>query len=342
MMSGKRWLCRAFVAVASAGALLVAQDSGNAGKPETQDIAALRAMILAQQKQLDAMKQALENQQQALDRAVAATTAAADKTTLPNRGQVASIAPVFPAAAQATLAAIPAIPVPQAAPAAAVSSNPCEAPMDSKPPAYIRLGDTCIIPVGFMDLTTAWRDRDLGSSIGTNFASIPYNNVLAGKQSEFRFSPQNSRLGVRVDGNWKGAHFTGYNEFDFNGTSGGNNLSVTSGSFVPRIRLFWVNVKKGNMEFLAGQSWSMLTPNRKGISAIPGDIFYSQVIDLNYLTGLPWTRQPGVRVLFHPNKEVTFGISAENPEQYMGGSRWRRIHRPAGGPCQLQRRGAFK
>jgi len=310
MMSGKRWLCRAVLAAVAAGTLALAQDAP-AGKADTrQDIAALRAMIAAQQQQLDALKHALDEQQHRLDA----------PAPLPNRGQVASIAPIFPAAAPATLAAIPALPAPQAAAPAAASGNPCEAPADAKVPAYIRLGDTCVVPVGFMDLTAVWRDKDMGSSIGTNFAAVPYNNTLASKLSEFRFSPQNSRLGFRADGNWKGAHFIAYNEFDFNGTSGGNNLSVTSGSFVPRLRLFWVDVRKGRLEFLAGQSWSMMTPNRKGISAIPGDLFYSQVIDLNYLTGLPWTRQPGVRILMHPNNKVTFGFSAENPEQYMGGS----------------------
>ncbi|HVV43895.1 MAG TPA: hypothetical protein VHC72_01780 [Bryobacteraceae bacterium] len=320
MMSGKRWLCRALLAAVSAGSLALAQNAtaGKAGKADPQqDIANLRALIAAQQKQLDALRHTLDEQQRRLDQAAPAASAPAP---LPNRGQVASITPIFPAAAPATLAAIPAIPTPQAAPASASNSNPCEAPPDAKVPAYIRLGDTCVIPVGFMDMTAVWRDKDLGSSIGTNFASIPYNNTLASRLSEFRFSPQNSRLGFRADGNWKGAHFMAYNEFDFNGTSGGNNLSVTSGSFVPRIRLFWVDVRKGGIEFLAGQSWSMMTPNRKGISALPGDIFYSQVIDLNYLTGLPWTRQPGVRLLIHPSDKVTFGFAAENPEQYMGGS----------------------
>ena len=64
----------------------------------------------------------------------------------------------------------------------------------------------------------------------------------------------------------------------------------------------------------------MLVPNRNGISALPGDLFYSQVIDINYIAGLTWTRQPGLRVLFHPNKKVTFGFSAEQPDQYIGGS----------------------
>ena len=89
---------------------------------------------------------------------------------------------------------------------------------------------------------------------------------------------------------------------------------------VPRIRLYWVDVRKGGWEFLAGQSWSMLTPNRKGISPLPGDIFYSQVFDVNYMAGLTWTRQPGMRVLYHFNPQLVWGFSAENPEQYIGGS----------------------
>jgi hypothetical protein len=68
----------------------------------------------------------------------------------------------------------------------------------------------------------------------------------------------------------------------------------------------------------------MLTPNRRGISPLPSDLFYSQVTDASYIAGLSWTLQPGVRVLYHPNEKVTFGLSAEQPDQYIGGS--------AGGP----------
>jgi hypothetical protein len=182
------------------------------------------------------------------------------------------------------------------------------------------------MPVGFMDATAVWRNEAPGSGIGSSFGSIPYSNAVpGGKLEEFRFSPQNSRLGFRVDGDWKGYRFIGYNEFDFLGTSASNGIGVTNGAFVPRLRLFWVNVRKGPVEFLGGQSWSMLTPNRKGISALPGDIFYSQVVDVNYMLGLTWTRQPGFRFLVHAPKDVvTWGLSFENPNQYMGGS--------AGGP----------
>jgi hypothetical protein len=71
---------------------------------------------------------------------------------------------------------------------------------------------------------------------------------------------------------------------------------------------------------LAGQSWSMMTPNRKQISALPADLFYSQAVDVNYMNGLTWGRIPGIRFLYHPNEKVTFGVSLENAAQYFGGS----------------------
>lgn len=83
MISAKRWLCRALVICIGAGTLVVAQDNGTVstdGK-QTQDITSLKAMIAAQQKQLDALKQALDNQQKLLDQTLAQEKTAAQKTT---------------------------------------------------------------------------------------------------------------------------------------------------------------------------------------------------------------------------------------------------------------------
>lgn len=283
---------------------------------QTNEIEQLKAQLAAQQKQLQALQAAIEQQQKALD--TAERVAAPAPVAPASLGSVASLSPVIPMAPAAAVA----LPLPAQAPTAQTTpTNPCEAPAAQQIPAFIRLGDTCMIPIGFMDLTPVWRDKNAGSSMGSNYGSIPYNNTVNGHLSEFRFSPQNSRIGFRFDGNWKGAHFIGYNEFDFNGTSGSNGIAVSNGAFVPRLRLFWADVRKGNVEFLAGQSWSMLVPNRKGISALPGDLFYTNVIDINYVAGLTWTRQPGVRVLYHAaNDKVTFGFSAEQADQYAGGS----------------------
>jgi hypothetical protein len=269
---------------------------------DPSEIEKLKAKLVEQQKQIDSLAQALKDQQKLIE---------------------AWSKPAGPASSALVASTTPMLATPDA-PASAASPRfappvPQKEPTGSSP-LQLQVGDTTIMPVGFMDLTLSWKDKNAGGSLGSNFGSVPYNNTAASKLSELRFSPQNSRLGFRVDGNWKGAHFIGYNEFDFLGTSGANNTSVTNGAFVPRIRLFWIDVRKHKVEFLAGQSWSMLTPNRKGLSALPGDLFISQVIDTNYMAGLTWTRQPGMRILYHPTEKVTLGLSAENPDQYMGGS----------------------
>ena len=41
-------------------------------------------------------------------------------------------------------------------------------------------------------------------------------------------------------------------------------------------------------------------------------------MDTNYQVGLVWTRQPQIRVLYHPDDSLTLGLSAENPDQYVG------------------------
>jgi hypothetical protein len=293
--------------------------AATANQSQNDEISRLKATLAEQQKQLQLLQQTLQSQQTLLEKALGAAPPARSGT-FAGIGQVASTTPIVP------IAPIPAVAFPspiaraQAAPAGA-PKNPCEAAPDANSvPPYLRLGNVCITPVGFMDLTPFWRDKNAGSSMGSNFGSIPFNNAVNGNLSEYHFSVQNSRIGFRIDGDWKGAHFIGYNEFDFNGTGGSTNYATSNGAIVPRLRLFWVDVRKGKLEFLAGQSWSMLVPNRKGISALPGDLFYTQVIDINYMAGLTWTRQPGIRVLYHPNSKVTFGLSAEQGDQYIGGS----------------------
>ena len=243
-----------------------ANPNGAATTNASPELAKLKAQLDEQQKLIEQLRTALEAQQKILEQVTAS------RRMMPNLGEVASTTPTLPSA-------------PTAAPPSPRVPAPAQA--ESAAPLQIQIGDTTIMPVGFMDATAVWRDKNAGSGIGSNFGSVPFNNVTAGKLGEFRFSPQNSRLGFRVDGNWKGAHFIGYNEFDFLGTSGSNNLGVTNGAFVPRLRLFWIDVRKDQWEILGGQSWSMLTPNRKGISALPGDIFFSQVVDVNYMIGLP-------------------------------------------------------
>ncbi len=186
-------------------------------------------------------------------------------------------------------------------------------------PLSFHLGSAYITPVGFMDFTSVWRSTSPGSGIGTNFGSIPYGNTTQGKLSELRMSAQNSRVGARVDAIVKGAHVIGYWESDFLGFVP-SNAAVSSNSDSFRLRLYWVDVSKDKWEILGGQSWSLMTPGRKGISPLPGDLSYTQDIDVNYQAGLTWSRDPQLRFVFHPSSSVAMGVSLESPEQYIGGS----------------------
>ena len=284
----------------------------------SQEVESLKAKLAEQQKQLDQLRQALEEQGkliESLSQAQSASTS--DGRNVPNLGNIASLTPMVPAAALPAPAPLPAMPARAAAAAPAPQDNGNGNGRLS--PLSIPIGPSWITPIGFMDFTDVFRSTTAGSGIGSNFAGIPYSNTPAGRLTENRFSAQNSRVGIRVDAKVHGASVLGYLESDFLGNAP-NNLSVTSNAATMRLRLYWVDVKKDWWEILGGQSWSMLTPNRRGLGALPADIFYSQVIDTNYQVGLPWTRQPQFRIIVHPNNHVTAGVSFENSEQYIGGS----------------------
>lgn len=196
-------------------------------------------------------------------------------------------------------------------------------PRQSEPqelsPLSLRLGTAYLTPVGFMDFTAVYHSTNVGSEIGTSFGGIPFNNTPAGKLSETRLSARNSRIGLRVDAKVKGALVLGYLESDFLGTNPGK-VAVSSNGNRLRMRLYWADVRKDRWKLLAGQSRSLLTPNRRGLSPLPSDLFYTQDVDVNYQNGLVWGRLPQFRVVYHPNESAAFGGSLKNPEQYISGS----------------------
>jgi hypothetical protein len=199
------------------------------------------------------------------------------------------------------------------APVAAVS------PKSEPAPLSLRLGNAYLTPIGFLDFTSITRSTNVGSGIGTNFGSVPFGDSASGRLRETRFSGQNSRIGLRVDTNVKDAQVMGYLEADFLGFVP-TNAAVSSNSDTLRLRQYWVDVRQGKWEILGGQAWSMLTPNRNGISPLPTDIFFTQNLDTNYQAGLVWSRDPQFRTVYHASRKLTLGVSLEASEQYIGGS----------------------
>lgn len=285
-------------------------DQGTQVQELKQQVDDLRKVVLDQKKQLDK-----------LEASQPAAPAAEESNPKPNVGDVASIAPIVP---PLPAAPAPAAVTPDAAPPAAPLPGPQGSAQATLPdsPLQLKVGGTSITPIGFVDATNTWRSTADGDSLKTNFGKFPYNNSLPlARDSDDTMSLQNSRIGARFDGAWKDWHYLGYWESDFVGDFAGNNTQVTSNSVLMRLRLYWVQLRNRHFEVLAGQSWSMMTPNRNGMSPLPGDLFYGQEFDVNYLNGLTWGRIPGYRFLYHSDGDkFNIGVSFENSDQYFGGS----------------------
>ena len=311
----------------------------------SDQITLLKQQMALQQKQIEQMQKALEEQKRLLEqltkpaaateqavqpapaapsvKAVVATPPAAQPQA-PSLGQVASTSPMIPQSQQKVETALAPIP---AQPGAVRAGSPTPATGDEVSPLQFHIGSATIVPVGFMDFTSVFRSKTAGGNIGTSFGSTPYATVTSGTTpyntnlSEFRLSMQNSRIGFRADADVKGAHVIGYMEADFLGTPASTNIAVTSNSNLLRSRLYWVDVRRNSWEILGGQTWSLITPNRSGISPLPADVFYSQNIDVNYQVGMVWGRIPELRFVYHhPSEKLAFAVAIDSPDQYAGGS----------------------
>ena len=276
--------------------------------PVAVEAADLAKLLLEQSAMLASLAEKIEAQKRVIDAQQNAIQALEKKS-----GAFATaLAPVTTVAASAVIA--PAASGTPAAPAAAATAAAA-----TSLPLSIHLGDADFLIGGFMDATSVSRSSNLGSGLGTAFGSLPLSNTPQGGMNETRFSTQNSRVTLQVTSKVGGASVKGYLEADFLGFQPTNGF-VTSNSNSLRMRLYWAQVTKGKFEFLAGQSWSFLTPNRNGVSPAPGDLFYTQDVDTNYQVGLPWGRTTGFRVVAHPSSTFAAGVALENPQQYVGGA----------------------
>jgi hypothetical protein len=322
-----------------------AASAAKPGAAANDQIALLKQQMALQRKQIEQMQKALAEQKQLLEQLIKPAPAAeqaaqpvqpaqpaqaavsgqqASQPHTSSLGEVASTTPMIPQSQKKVENAI--APGVAASATTRIGGSP-GAPGEETSPLQFHIGSATMIPIGFMDFTSVFRSKTAGGNIGTSFGSIPYASVATGgitpyqtNLSEFRLSMQNSRIGFRADADVHGAHVMGYMEADFLGTPASTNIAVTSNSNLLRSRLYWVDVRKGAWEILGGQTWSLLTPGRSGVSPLPGDIFYSQVIDVNYQAGLFWGRIPELRFVYHPSTHAALAFAIDSPDQYAGGS----------------------
>jgi len=186
-------------------------------------------------------------------------------------------------------------------------------------PLSIHFGKARLTPGGWVDFTSYFRSTDVGSGLGTSFSTIPYSDTVLGGLSETRFTAQGSRLSLRADENFGPVRVFGYAEADFNGFLPSNGYVSTNPDSL-RLRVYFTDLKKGRWELLGGQSWSMLTPNRVGVSPFLSEIYNTLHLDSNYQVGLTYARQTQIRSVYHFTDNLALGLSAENPQQFSGGA----------------------
>ncbi len=175
-----------------------------------------------------------------------------------------------------------------------------------------------ITPGGFLELAGIYRQHQMASDIATPFQNIPYPNSRIGRTEEGRFSARQSRLSFLAQGDVsKTAKLAMYGEFDFQGAAQTAN-SNESNSYNPRIRHLYGTVdydtgNGGGIHFLAGQTWSLVTLNSKGIT--PRNEVTPPQIDAQYVPGFAWARQPQIRLTADTmDHHLWVAVSVENPQ----------------------------
>jgi hypothetical protein len=290
-------LLRGISLLALASSMALAQTGSGSGQAQNSNVAdelkALREAIVAQQAQIAQQQQQMTQQQKQIETLQQALDA---KTT---------VAPHVENAALTTNT------VPTVAVAQADVKKPTESPLS------FRIGGTDFTPGGFVDFGNVFRSTNTGGNLNTGYGSIPYSNTVQGHLTEFRSTGQYSRFNLKIAGKYGANNVVGYIESDFNGNDAAN-VFVTSNSHTMRLRLYWVDLRRGKWEILGGQAWGMLTPNRTGVSPYNADLATTFNADANIQVGINYTRAGQFRAVYHPNDNFAWGFGLENPEQFVG------------------------
>lgn len=169
---------------------------------------------------------------------------------------------------------------------------------------------------GFVEAAGIFRSRNEVADVASNFnTGIPFPQSPNNHQTEFRGSGHQSRVSLLVTGDIDPAQkLSSYVETDFQSAANTAN-SNESNSYNLRLRQFYGTYDNTNMglHVLGGQSWSLLTPFKVGITPRSEDL--PAVIDAQYAVGFNWTRQPQIRVVgdFADHK-LWAGVSLESPQ----------------------------
>jgi hypothetical protein len=254
-------------------------------------------------KEMAAQLQALREQVDALQRRLDAQNAAEQQTKAAADQAAAQAASANAEAARATAAA-------QAIPAEVKTTIDAATPKTDK--IYYK-GVTLTLG-GFGALESVFRTKNETADLASSFSGIPFNSSSAGQTSEFRFSARQTRITALAQGDVNpDTHLAFYGELDFLGAAQTANSNETN-SYTPRMRVLYnqVDWDHSGWHLLAGQNWSLVTMQAKGITPRNEDI--PPTIDAQYIPGFSFARQPQVRLTKDLGTTLRLAVSLENPQ----------------------------
>jgi len=183
---------------------------------------------------------------------------------------------------------------------------------DLENPTALHFRGVTITPGGWAESTFLFRTRNENADITSNFGATPFGGSANDKLTEFRGSARGTRLTMLVEGNTGTTKLSGYYEVDFLGQAPTGN-QVETNSFVPRQRQLWMQAEMANgWTFTAGQFWSGMTTDRKGIATRAE--FIPTTIEGSYIIGYTYVRQDAVRAVRNFNNKAWWLFEVANPE----------------------------
>lgn len=295
-----------FIVLASS--LMMAQTSTPSGSDTSQlqsDVKKLLDAVDAQQKAMAEQQKQIAEQQLEIER-------------LKKQLAGSEVQPVSTTSdAQAAKVVNASLTTPSTNPATRTVSDTAQgAEQPKQSPLSFRIGGADFTPGGFVDFENVFRTTNTGNVTSTNFGAIPFSNTVQGHLTEYRSTGQYSRFNIKVTDKFGANDVTGYVEFDFNGNDAAN-VFVTSNPHTDRLRLYWLDLKRGKWEFLGGQTWGLQTPNRIGISPNPSDLSLGYHEDAGIGVGYNYTRAGEFRVGYHFNDNWAWAVAAQNPDQFV-------------------------
>ncbi len=184
----------------------------------------------------------------------------------------------------------------------------------------IQAGPVKINIGGFIEGAGIFRSRNETADVASSFTSIPFANNNNFYTSEFRESARQSRLQFLMTGPEDGSNkVEAFYAMDFL-SAGVTSNSNQSNSYTMRVREVygdWLNKDYG-FYALAGQTWSMATLYKQGLTPRKEDV--PMTIDAQYVVGFNWERQAQFRFVKTFGNFAALGISLEEPQDLIKGT----------------------